>query len=223
MNATHGYCYKHARAAGALDQYVPAAPTQKRVQHLLDNGWTLGAIAKSAGLHINTVSDITKHTNDTLRASTARKISQLTHDTNIGVWQPAWPTQRRLRSLQAAGWTQYQLADALGVTQSWVSSVVIGQQYVIREAAENTAALYTAHASDEVRPPSRTAAKAGWVTPAWWDDVDDPDEQPGITHCLGCHSTNIRYQGKCRSCYDRDRNARLRARKRAEEARHAAA
>lgn len=222
LNASHGYCYKHAKAAGVLDPYVPAASTQTRIQQLVDQGWTLGAIAKTADLDLSTVWKITHHYTDSLRSSTARKIHHLTNTANKGPWVPAWPTTRRLRSPQAAGWTQTELADAMGITQSSVSAVVIGKKYITREIAEKITDLYAAHASDEVRPPARAARKHGWVTPAWWDNIDDPEEKPGVTHCLRCHTPNIRYVGKCRACYDRDRNARLRAHKRDQEARHAA-
>lgn len=205
LNASHGYCHKHAKAAGVLDPYVPAASTQKRIQQLVDQGWTLGAIAKSADLNPTTVWNITKHANETLRSSTARKIHQLTNTSNKGPWVPAWPTTRRLRNLQAAGWTQTELADAMGITQASVSAVVIGKKYITREIAEKITDLYEAHASDEVRPPARAARKHGWVAPAWWDNIDDPDEKPGVTHCLHCHTPNVRAEQKCRACYDRQR------------------
>lgn len=203
MNAKHGYCLKHAQGTGLMDHHVPAEPTKNRIHQLLNNGWTIRAIAASAGLTTVTIGNITSGRTTSVRTSTARKINQLTNHTNKGPWLPAWPTQRRLRSLQAAGWTQTAIANATNTSQAGISTLTTGKRHVTRATAENIAALYAKHEGDPVREPSPAARKHGWVPPAWWDNIDNPEEQPGVTHCLSCHAPTIRSSGQCNACYNR--------------------
>ena len=41
-------------------------------------------------------------------------------------WVPAWPTQRRLHALQAAGWTQTEIATNTGLAQALISKISTG-------------------------------------------------------------------------------------------------
>lgn len=47
-----------------------------------------------------------------------------------------------------------------------------------------------------------------------WDDIDDPGEQPGVTHCLRCHRNGeVLVDGLCGRCRNHDAVRRYKQRK----------
>ena len=97
---------------------------------------------------------------------------------------------RRIRALQALGWTHEDLGIRAGRGRTW-SAAVCRRKYVSRATAADVAAVYDAlamatppAATDEqaslVRRARRHATAQGWPPPLAWDDddIDNPDASP---------------------------------------------
>lgn len=214
-NAKHGYCKLHARIYRVQDIRIPADDTRHAINNLLAHGWTINAISDAAGMAWDGVKPIADGTRTTVRQSTARKIAALHghHPTT----PPVWPTARRLQSMQAAGFSQDDIATGTGYDQSTLSKIIAGTKtYVDPGVAAAVSTFYEAHKGDPVRPPARAARGKPWPTPMWWDDIDDPGEQPGITHCLNCHGDKdpARASFYCDTCAKRISRAKSTERER---------
>lgn len=88
-------------------------------------------------------------------------------------------TARRLQALAAIGWTFNQLGTRLAMHPHNLPKLVT-RPVVHHTTAAKVATLYRELAgipgpSAEAR--KRAAAK-GWLSPIFWDRIDDPDEQP---------------------------------------------
>lgn len=185
--ANHGYCDVHARIYGVQDNYVSAGPTERAIDDLVANGWSLYAIGEATGLSRHGIKFIARGQRETVRQSTEQKITALVGRTSP-LTPPTWPTARRLQSLQAAGFSQQEIADQIGYDQTTLSKIMSGnRRFVDPAVAAAVARFYNEHKSDTVRKPARAARGKPWPTPMWWNDIDDPDEQPGINVCLSCH------------------------------------
>lgn len=106
---------------------------------------------------------------------------------------PALGAQRRIRALMALGWTSTDIADAAGWTnRNQVLRILNGQKskpttWLERATHERVCAVYDRLSMRLPEPaPHRTrtqqkAQREGWPPPLWWDDIDDPAEQPRLT------------------------------------------
>lgn len=205
--AKHGYCNEHAKLLAAADPYIPACRSRLALRLLQDAGLSQHAIGVAVGMKADTVAKILRG-QKTVRRSTERKILAVTsHDSPVE--PPTWPTIRRLQSLQAAGFEQSEIAAGTGYSQSTLSKIMSGKRTFVSPAvARAVAEFYGDHKTDPVRRPARAARGKPWPTPMWWENIDDPDEQPGVTACLDCHgelepeSTDPR----CARCRTRIRN-----------------
>lgn len=177
-NAKHGYCRKHARTENAANPYVPAAPTVARLHALLDAGWSCAAIADTIGISTYAVYNLRDNKQNSVRKTTAQGIARINPRAHTGAtWVPAWPTVRRVRSLQAAGLTQTELAAKTGLTQTEISKISTARTHVTHETAAVIATLWDEIADQPVPgPPTRLAQRRKWSAPMDWDDIDDPDE-----------------------------------------------
>jgi hypothetical protein len=95
-------------------------------------------------------------------------------------------TKRRLRALQAIGWTLTAIADELGTKRSrvekWCSE---DRTYVYTTTAARVAEVYERLCM--TRPTGRwatrtrnLAASKGYAPPLAWLDIDDPSERPAV-------------------------------------------
>lgn len=91
--------------------------------------------------------------------------------------------RRRLQALNAIGWTFEDLAPRLHTKPSHLRAIARGAesaQKLYRTTADRITDLYRQLAG--VPGPSQIsrsrAAAKGWLSPVWWDNIDDPDEQP---------------------------------------------
>lgn len=181
----YGYCRAHADALGLEIHLVDSATTFQIIESLLKDGWTFYAIGAEAGLSRHGIKRAYDNQTKHIRAITRDKIATLRGKLPPNV-HLLLPTQRRLQSLQAAGFTQSELAAGIGVSQSTLSKVMSGT----RSPAPIAGAVmqfYDEKKTEPVRKPASAAKGKPWPPPMWWDDIDDPDEQPGINYCLDCH------------------------------------
>lgn len=89
-------------------------------------------------------------------------------------------TRRRLQALNAIGWDWHTLGARLSRGTSCVHAWATGDGNVHRTTRNLVAHLYRNLAgvpgpSDRAR---KAAARNGWLSPAWWDNIDDPNECP---------------------------------------------
>jgi hypothetical protein len=92
-------------------------------------------------------------------------------------------SRRRLRALMAIGYSEGDLAAALGWSRRTVSGLVAGEHDLTRASkAQAISDVYerlcgTAGDSQRAR---RWAQRRGWAPPLAWDDIDDPAENPAV-------------------------------------------
>ena len=170
--STHGYVLQPADEALAL------------VQAYLSQGWSYASIAQATGLALRHLQHIT-------RGEVTRVNRRTIHQLRNPDWSavdgatlvPAWPVARRLRALQALGWTWTLIADRAGLAPTHVQRIH-QQQRCTAAARQAVIAVYDTM-SMETPPDIRAtrcartyAARRGYAPPLAWDNIDDPDEQP---------------------------------------------
>ncbi|WP_297453338.1 hypothetical protein [uncultured Corynebacterium sp.] len=177
-NAKHGYCRKHAKTENAANTYHPSGPTITRLHTLLAAGWSCAAIADTVGISIYSVYNLRDGKRSTVRKTTADGIARINPHTRTGAsWVPAWPTQRRLHALQAAGWTQTEIATNTGLAQALISKISTGRVNITHPTAQAINTLWDQVAHQPVAgPPTPLAKRRKWATPMEWDNIDNPNE-----------------------------------------------
>ena len=177
-NAKHGYCRKHAKTENAANTYHPSGPTITRLHTLLAAGWSCAAIADTVGISICSVYNLRDGKRSTVRKTTADGIARINPHTRTGAsWVPAWPTQRRLHALQAAGWTQTEIATNTGLAQALISKISTGRVNITHPTAQAINTLWDQVAHQPVAgPPTPLAKRRKWATPMEWDNIDNPNE-----------------------------------------------
>lgn len=186
----HPYCDKHAIAYGVRQPMVSTAFARMVIRELQAAGWSQRLIAKEAGVAENTVWQATRR--DVMRTQSARKIIALRGREPESRRVAVWPYKRMLRSLQAAGHTGRQLAEGTGIPASTISYIVNAKgDLIARGQAAAIRAYWREHCTDPVGAPTATAKRHQWPVPMWWDNIDDPREKPGVTHCVNCHAPEV--------------------------------
>ena len=213
--AIHHLCEAHARICNVQNPHINATETARRIQNLHQNlGWTVTALMAETGLGQDTIEALLKNRYSLVRKRTADLIADINpaHPTSNGRNVPAWPYQRRLHALQAAGWSQGQLATHTGIQQTTLSKISCGRRTVNRDIAHAILTFWHTVEHQPVKgPPTPTAEKHNWAQPAFWDNIDDPDTHPGVTHCIECDQP-VRTRGRCKKhhkrLYDQERTRR---------------
>lgn len=200
--ASHGLCRNHATAAGVAAPMLPAHPVAEHIRDLHRHGWSMRGIAAAAGVDDSTVMRIFRGEYAYLRTSTATKLEA------VGIMDVGARTQsaagsiRRVQALQAAGYDQVRLAAETGVDQTTISKLSRGvQARVNTDIALKIDAAWQRLAALPVGEPTRLAKANRWPVPMAWNDIDDPMEEPGHTHCLKCDNP-VLSRGLCKRCYD---------------------
>lgn len=96
---------------------------------------------------------------------------------------PANGAARRLRALQAIGWTERQLAAQLGITQATLSLIVTTRRYILPRTGELVINLFDRLQSTPTTllvPRHWEAQRRELPPPLAWDEetIDDPAAQP---------------------------------------------
>ena len=157
------------------------AAARARLDDLLAEKWSAGAIASMFDLPTTTVSGL-RRDGGTVRPGLglARRLLADPQRPTAGTG-PALVASRKLQALGRLGWTNRELQARLRCSASVVADIQSGR----REIAD----VVTLNAIDEVYAelentwgPSeigRTRAeRRGWLLPADWDDIEDPTEAP---------------------------------------------
>jgi len=94
---------------------------------------------------------------------------------------PGFMLTRRLQALAAMGWSAREIADRSGVSIFRIREVRFGSaDSMYRSTAEPLLTLYE-DLQDRVggsESTRRLAQRNGWLPPAAWDNIDNPDEKP---------------------------------------------
>lgn len=170
----HREYHREYRRKNRIPRLVDATRTRDHLAALVAEGSTLTAISQRTGISHTTLKDITKG-RPVIQAHTANLV--LACRVSYGERIPAAGTARRIRALNAIGWSNAHLGARLGVTRDRVA------QYANAERVERPTAAKVARVYDELSMtpgPSvkaRTwARKRGYMPPLAWDDetIDDP-------------------------------------------------
>jgi hypothetical protein len=121
---------------------------------------------------------------DCCRNAKARYDKTGHHERSHGIRRSVDSTgfRRRVRALQAIGWSINQIAIRLGVPRGALSAKLVNGTRVYKATNERMIAVYdelSMTAGPEIRSV-RAAAKHGWAPPLAWDEgaIDDPDAEP---------------------------------------------
>jgi hypothetical protein len=134
------------------------------------------------GPHSTKASRIARGETTKLHATSEAAILAVTPEPGVNCF-PAHGITRRLQALTALGWSQQAICDATGLQPPYVSMLVNnarGQDVVAPHIWRRVAGAYDrmSRTTGGAVRAERRARRNGWVPPAAWLDIDDPDETP---------------------------------------------
>ncbi|BBB01029.1 hypothetical protein RVR_8261 [Actinacidiphila reveromycinica] len=162
--------------------------------HILELRKTMGwnAIAAATGCSACHLRYIADGRTTTINRVTHQKIlrAKPASTSTRGLYIDATGTRRRVRALQAIGYSQQAIAEAADTTQHRISVISLGAERVRQKIADKIADAYRQLAHHT--PPDNAftcrarnhAAAQKWLTPDFWEDydrIDDPQFDPTAT------------------------------------------
>lgn len=193
-HANTPFCEKHApawrREQGT--SYVPIEPVCAHVQRLRDSGLGWYQIARLSGVSAwvirNVMADDQRHvTLKTARGLLALSVPEREHElASAGAVVSGLGTRRRLRALVAIGYTNEQIAEAIGYPTSQCGRLLSGEFDVTAGVARRVEEAFNrlhmklppeGYAANRAR---LRAARRGWFVPLAWNEntIDDPAAHP---------------------------------------------
>ena len=121
---------------------------------------------------------------DCCLAAKARYDKRSYHERSHGITRSIDNTGfiRRIRALQAMGWSFNDIAQRIGIPRTCLTAKTRNHTRVYVSTFRRMVAVY-----DELSmipgPSIRSinaAKRNGWAPPLAWDDIDDPDERPNL-------------------------------------------
>lgn len=205
--STSDFCKTHAKALGFYHPLASGDEAREIITKARESGWSLTAIARETSLNLAGLRRILNSTHQDVQQSTLDALRAIDTSTPRPMNKPAWPACRRVRSLCAIGVSFRQIARMTGLNKSAVARLARGiRDEVHADTAQKIDAVWDELHMSPAGEPTAWAKQQDWVPPAWWDDIDNPEEQPGVTHCIGCHRDRARLnregiaKGRCSSC-----------------------
>lgn len=166
--------------------WTDAAPVREHVRALMAAGMGWRRIAAKAGVNPSAVHVILYgkrgQTSTRILRRNADAILAVRADLADGALTSATGSVRRIRALQAMGWTLEDIGSRLGISKTNLGTIAAGVHGVTVATARKIAKVYD-DLSMTYGPSDRTrslAARRGWLPPLAWDDelIDDPSYQP---------------------------------------------
>ncbi|MFF9309982.1 hypothetical protein ACF1BS_03635 [Streptomyces sp. NPDC014748] len=162
---------------------VPIAEVLPHIHMLRASGMSQTLIARQAGVSQAVISYITTGRNKTVQVDKARRILAVQPRRFTGnAERPAIGSIRRVRALYSLGHSRADIAALSGLSVASISLLAEARWKIIdNKAATALAGAYRqlAHQRGRNWKNERRAAAEGWHGPLDWDDIDNPDEQPG--------------------------------------------
>lgn len=190
MSSTPRYAkrYELDRALGIDRSPVPAGPVRDHVRALVASGLTPSAISRASGVSRTGVRDIAAGRTTTVRQDVAARLLRVNVATAVRAATgpldeiPALGTIRRVQALLALGHTHATIEEVSGCRSADRLTLHRPPRCVTRDFADRIDRAYRAlcmvpGASEHTR---RRAARAGYVPPLGWDDIDT-DTAPAVT------------------------------------------
>lgn len=174
-----------ALAGTSTPQPIDAGPTRERILDLRAQGWTIGEIARAAGVGEATIWPIATGRRLKVTVDVAECIAyplRRPPKAAAGGVVDGTGTRRRLQALTAHGWSIIDLARLIGADRQnlrrlYYSDVCERQtreriEQLYRELWDKPAPART------LRRARAVASRHGWVGALAWENIDDPEEQP---------------------------------------------
>lgn len=176
----NGYCKPHTYSTGTTPPRTPTHIPRQHLQHCLDHGDTITNISQQTGIPTQTLRTI-KSTNPnvttkTTPTPTTQKI--LNHQPQL---QPtgrplAWPYQRRIRALRAAGHTTHTLTTHSTLHPQHITNLTNKTtQRITGKQATQVTNLWNQLNHQPTHPPTHHAPHT--ALPYEWDNIDNPHER----------------------------------------------
>jgi len=179
--------YRLDREQGIDRSYIDAAPVVAHLRVLIAAGGTCRGLALAAGVSSTTVSKMLREPRPRCQRRVAARLLDLTpasirNRADPEGLVPALGSKRRIQALLAIGWRHQDITDQMRSGTSYHSQLVLHRpgDHVTQRTAEAVQRAYRALAGrpGPSRSTQRRALAAGYVSPAAWDDIDDPLERP---------------------------------------------
>jgi hypothetical protein len=187
--------------------WVDAKPVRKHLKALARQGIGLKQVAKASGVPYSNLGRIIWGRTERgegpakrLRADNAARILAVTpDDASEGMLVDSLGTRRRIQALMTLGWSVQRQAQQCGLDHQRLRNALAGRQ-VRRSTAIPVAAMFDrlwntqAPGIDQrtrisVSRTKKYATTHGYLPPATWDDIDDPNETPSIEEVLPAVTT----------------------------------
>jgi hypothetical protein len=180
---------KAERRAGTWQGSTPVEVVAAHIDHLIDSGMTMTAIARQAGVGCNTVWYVRRRELPTVRGGTAKALLAVQpRPAPRANCRHSIGSTRRGQALFAIGYPLDALAREIGQPNGkHIGTVVRGERAWITDWLADQIADAYKRLADTPAPPSRYASAArnlasrkGWVGPDAWTDetIDDPAAEP---------------------------------------------
>lgn len=189
------------RAAYGIDARVDAEPVRQHVLNLKASGVGIKTIAAQTGISTGTLCKLVygiRRADGTMRPP-SKRILRATADRLLAVTPqmaadgarvPAVGARRRVQALMTLGWSRPQIAEHAGVDVQplrRLDDATVIEARTARAVADVYERLWRAMPPERNRyqasAAARTrnaAARAGYVSPLAWDDIDDPAATPDL-------------------------------------------
>lgn len=172
------------RKANGITISTSAEPVRKHIEHLKSLDITAAMIADAANIsdqHVMRIADTDNGIENLLKETAARILAITHHPHPDQAFVLSVGASRRLRALNALGWSTGILADRIGVDVSALGQSA-RRKYITYRRWVEVRDLYEELSG--TRGPSRKSIeisrRAGHVPPLAWEgiDIDDPRAQP---------------------------------------------
>lgn len=181
-----------AHLRGQSTSLVPAAPIRNRAKALMDLGWSLESIVKSAQIDATNaglrliVGGVSRNAERKWLPVASLPITLAVPDHLPDTCLvPSLGCARRVQALMAMGWRHEDITEYVGRSSHHLSA----QTYASINAHDwrlIDAAYDVLSGSYGGSPKSRTRAKkVGFLPPLAWNDIDNPDEKPAMLKNAG--------------------------------------
>lgn len=186
---------------GTWQPLVDAGPAREHLLALNADGYSWAVIAKHLGRHTAAITgivyELSRGRRRRIRPEFASQILAVQGADLTPGLVPALGTVRRIRALNAAGWPNRLIGDRIGTSRKVVGQMT-RQKFVTPATARAVADCYEElkrlcpeeHGVEAwaVLRVQRSAVRAGWRDPLWWEDwggIDDPGFNPAtVEHGL---------------------------------------